>query len=136
MNIHDILKRNSLSTTDSRKAILKLFLESNGALEHSVIEKKTGEQFDRVTIYRTLQTFQKSGIIHTIPSTDNVVRYALCQEECSSGTHYHNHIHFVCDQCGNTYCLQNVIVPEVKLPTGFRVTGTDVLVNGVCKNCN
>ena len=131
-----ILKQSGLSTTESRKAILQLFLESNGALEHAVIEKKTKEQFDRVTIYRTLQTFQKNGIIHTIPSTDNVVRYALCQNECSEGHHHDNHIHFVCDHCGITYCLQNIVVPEVKLPKGFRMSGTDVLVNGICKSCN
>ncbi len=135
MNIQGILKQNQLSTTESRKAILKLFLESNGALEHSVIEKKTGEQFDRVTIYRTLQTFQKSGIIHTIPSVDNVVRYALCQDECKQGHHHDNHVHFVCDSCGVTYCLQNIVVPEVKLPMGFRTSAIDVLANGICKNC-
>ena len=78
MTVQDILKQNGLSTTDSRKAILALFLETAGALEHGVIEKKTGAQFDRVTVYRTLQTFQKSGIIHTIPSIDNIVKYALC----------------------------------------------------------
>lgn len=135
MDVSDILKQSGLSTTESRKAILKLFLEANGALEHAVIEKKTGEQFDRVTVYRTLQTFQKSGIIHTIPSTDNIVRYALCQDECNAKQHHHNHIHFVCDQCGNTYCLQNIEVPQFKLPKGFRSSNTDVLVSGICKSC-
>lgn len=136
MSVEEILKQSGLSHTESRKAILNLFLESNGALEHALIEKKTKEQFDRVTIYRTLQTFRKSGIIHTIPSTDNIVRYALCHNECSEGHHHDNHIHFVCEQCGITYCLQNSIVPEVKLPKGFRMNGVDMLVNGVCKSCN
>ena len=134
-NIQDILKRNQLSFTESRKAILKLFLQSNGALEHGDIEKQTQEQFDRVTIYRTLQTFQKSGIIHTIPSTDNVVRYALCHNECRQGHHHDNHVHFVCDNCGVTYCLQNTVVPEVKLPKDFTVSQVDVLANGICSNC-
>ncbi len=135
MIVEDILKRNNLSTTESRKAILQLFLESNGALEHSVIERKTKEQFDRVTIYRTLQTFEKSGIIHTIPTADNMVKYALCKNNCSEGHHHDHHVHFICDSCGITYCLQNIVVPEVKLPKGFRATDADVLVNGICKNC-
>ena len=135
MNTQDVLKQSGLSLTESRKAILQLFLESNGALEHSVIEKKTKDQFDRVTIYRTLQTFQKSGIVHTVPSSDNVVKYALCKNECSEGHHHDNHVHFVCDQCGTTYCLQNIEVPEVKLPKGFRINDIDVLVSGVCKSC-
>ena len=135
MNTQDVLKQSGLSLTESRKAILQLFLESNGALEHSVIEKKTKDQFDRVTIYRTLQTFQKSGIVHTVPSSDNVVKYALCKNECSEGHHHDNHVHFVCDQCGTTYCLQNIEVPEVKLPKGFSINDIDVLVSGVCKSC-
>ncbi|MDQ2752891.1 MAG: transcriptional repressor, partial [Bacteroidota bacterium] len=119
MTADTILKQYGLSSTESRKAILQIFLKSNSALEHSTIEKKTKEQFDRVTIYRTLQTFQKSGIIHIIPSTDNLVRYALCKDECGEGHHHDHHIHFVCDGCGVTYCLQNLSVPEVKLPKGF-----------------
>ena len=59
--INDILKRNQLSVTGSRKKILQLFLSQTGALSHGDIEKKVGEQFDRVTIYRTLQTFVEKG---------------------------------------------------------------------------
>jgi Fur family ferric uptake transcriptional regulator len=33
-----------------------------------VIEKEVGDKYDRVTIYRTLQTFEEKGIIHTIPT--------------------------------------------------------------------
>ena len=73
----DILKTSQLSVTDSRKKILELFFNHDGALAHADIEKKSGVQFDRVTIYRTLQTFVDKGIIHTIPTADNAVLYAL-----------------------------------------------------------
>lgn len=134
--ILDILKRNQLSITDSRKNILELFQRSNGALAHADIEKKTEEQFDRVTIYRTLQTFVDKGIIHTIPTSDNSVLYALCKDECTQGHHHDNHVHFICDDCNTTYCLDHVIVPEVKLPKGFDTKRTDVVVSGICNNCN
>ncbi len=133
--INDTLKRNMLSVTESRKRILELFLINNGALAHSDIEKKTGEKFDRVTIYRTLQTFVEKGIIHTIPTADNSVLYALCKDECSSGHHHDNHVHFICDKCNITYCLDSVVTPEVNLPEGFKPQLIDVVVTGVCKNC-
>ena len=57
VSIDDLLKRSQLSVTDSRRKILEVFVSNNGALAHNDIEKKTGEKFDRVTIYRTLQTF-------------------------------------------------------------------------------
>ena len=77
---YEVLKRNQLSVTESRIQILELFYNKNNALEHNDIEKVTGEKFDRVTIYRTLQTFVEKGIIHTIPTADNSVRYALCKD--------------------------------------------------------
>ena len=134
--VAEILKRNQLSITDSRKKILELFRGSNGALAHADIETKTGEHFDRVTVYRTLQTFVEKGIIHTIPTADNSVRYALCKDECGEGHHHDNHVHFICDDCGTTYCLENITTPEVKLPTGFKQTQTDVVVSGVCDKCS
>ena len=76
----DILKKNQLSITESRKKILELFLNSAGALAHADIEKSTDGSFDRVTVYRTLQTFVEKGIIHNIPTTDNAILYALCKD--------------------------------------------------------
>ncbi|MGI8633945.1 MAG: Fur family transcriptional regulator [Segetibacter sp.] len=136
ISIDDLLKRSQLSVTDSRRKILEVFLGNNGALAHSDIEKKTGEKFDRVTIYRTLQTFVEKGIIHTIPTADNSTLYALCKDECSSSGHHHdNHVHFVCDHCNVTYCMDAVVTPDVTLPKGFKPKIIDVLVTGVCKNC-
>ncbi|HEX8460629.1 MAG TPA: transcriptional repressor [Segetibacter sp.] len=135
ISINEVLRRNQLSVTDSRKKILELFQGHTGALAHSDIEKSTGEKFDRVTIYRTLQTFVDKGIIHTIPTADNSVLYALCKDECSSGHHHDNHVHFVCDNCNVTYCLDSVVTPEVTLPQGFKPKQLDLLVTGVCKNC-
>lgn len=135
VQIDYILKRNQLSVTGSRKKILELFLESSGALAHGDIEKKTGEKFDRVTVYRTLQTFLEKGIIHTIPTADNSIRYALCKGDCTQGSHHDNHIHFVCSSCGNTICLSDVSIPEVKLPKGFHPLEFQMVVKGICKEC-
>ena len=40
MQTDEILKSNQLSITDSRKKILSMFLNSDGALAHADIEKK------------------------------------------------------------------------------------------------
>ena len=131
-----LLKRNKLSITDSRKKILQLFFEQPGALAHGDIEKKAGEKFDRVTVYRTLQTFVDKGIVHTIPTADNSILYALCKDDCTEGHHHDHHIHFVCDQCSNTYCLDDVVTPEIKLPKGYQAGHIEVVVEGLCRNCS
>lgn len=131
----DILKKNKLSVTEGRKKILELFISSNGALAHADIEKSTGEIFDRVTVYRTLQTFVEKGIIHLIPTTDNSILYALCSDNCEAGHHHDNHVHFVCTVCNKTICLDEVTVPQVQLPKGFKPNHMQMLVSGICGDC-
>lgn len=131
----DILKKNQLSVTESRKKILELFLESQGALAHADIERSTDAAFDRGTVYRTLQTFVDKGIIHNIPTNDNSILYALCKDNCEAGHHHDHHVHFVCDKCSKTICLEDVLVPEVKLPEGFTPVHAEMVVNGICDDC-
>lgn len=129
------LRKHDLSVTGSRRKILQLFLEEKGALAHADIEKGAGEKFDRVTVYRTLQTFVEKGIIHTIPTADNAVRYALCKDQCSAGHHHDHHVHFICQQCRKTYCLDDVVTPDIKLPRGYKAGQVEVVVEGICKDC-
>lgn len=135
MDANIFLKKFDLSITESRVSILNIFMDAGGALAHSDIEKQTQGTFDRVTVYRTLQTFVDKGIIHQIPTTDNSVLYAMCKDDCGSGHHHDNHVHFLCSVCDVTICLDNVLVPEVKLPKGFRQEDVKMIVSGVCKSC-
>ena len=133
--LNEILKRKHLSVTDSRKKILSLFLNSNDALAHGDIEIKAGEKFDRVTVYRTLQTFVEKGIVHTIPTADNSIRYALCKD-CEEGHHHDDHVHFVCTRCQKTICLDDIISPNIQLPEGYVANNVQVVINGVCGECS
>jgi Fur family ferric uptake transcriptional regulator len=135
MNNFDILKRKGLSVTEGRMKILDLFKDTSGALAHADIEKQTGAVLDRVTVYRTLQTFVDKGIIHQIPTTDNAVLYALCRHNCNQEHHADNHVHFICNDCAVTVCLDDVMVPEVKLPRGFRPLQSAMVVTGFCRQC-
>ncbi len=133
--VSDILKQNRLSITDSRTKILSFFLQHSGALSHADIEKNAKASFDRVTVYRTLQTFVEKGIIHLIPTTDNSIKYALCKNDCAPGHHHDNHVHFICDECCKTICLDDVDIPEIKLPKGFKPQHSEMVVTGICGQC-
>lgn len=132
----DILRNNNMSVTDSRKRILDMFMSGKGgALRHSDIEKQLAA-LDRVTIYRTLQVFSDKGIIHSIPTTDGAMRYALCHGNCTNGIHKDDHVHFVCKKCGITQCLEDVHIPFVRLPDGYRAENVQMVVNGTCDKPN
>ena len=80
-------------------------------------------------------SFVEKGIIHHIPTTDNSILYALCKDNCEAGHHHDNHVHFICDVCNKTICLDEVTVPSVQLPKGFKPDHAEMVVNGICGDC-
>lgn len=129
------LKDHKLRTTSCREDVLETFANREMALSHGDLESTLGERFDRVTIYRTLKTFLEKGIIHKVLD-DEGTRYALCRERCSEHDHHHDHVHFKCNACGQTNCLENLHVPAVKLPEGYRVEEVNLLIQGLCAECS
>ena len=136
MNAAELLKKHKLSRTESRVGILDLFISARGALAHADVEKLTSEAFDRVTVYRTLNSFVEKGIIHRIPTTDSAILYALCIDNCAQGHHHDNHVHFICTTCNTATCLKDVTVPNVGLPKGFQPKTANMNVMGTCKDCS
>jgi Fur family transcriptional regulator, ferric uptake regulator len=130
-----ILKDYDLRTTTSRSAILRLFLKNSFALSYSDIEKEIAATFDRVTVYRTLKTFLDRGVIHKVLDNEGSLKYALCSEPCSTHEHHHEHVHFKCTRCGQTSCLEDVIIPKVSLPKGYVASEVNLLIQGICYKC-
>ncbi len=129
-----ILKAHYLRLTPGRQAILRLFLKKNHALSHGDVERWLQPRYDRVTVYRTLRTFLKRGIIHKVLDDEGALKYALCTEACSSAAHHHDHVHFKCSKCGETSCLE-VEIPDIKLPRGYQVAERNLLIQGICRKC-
>jgi Fur family ferric uptake transcriptional regulator len=130
-----VLKDFKLRSTPIRQEILQLFLLKNHALSHADIENEIDDVLDRVTVYRTLKTFLDRGLIHKVLDDTGGMKYALCNEACTKAAHHHDHVHFKCTRCGQTYCL-NVTVPTIQLPKGYREEEVNLLIQGVCKNCD
>ena len=134
IDITALLKNYGLHITDARKMVLSAFIQNKNALTQKDICYFTHTDFDRVTIYRTLEAFVEKGIIHIIPSMDTIIRYSLIRK-VSKADCYQNHLHFLCDNCGKTTCLDTVPIPSIRLPAGFMSKQTEVIVKGTCKNC-
>ena len=131
-----ILKDNNLSKTEIRTKILDLFIQSNNALSLSDIESSF-EKIDRITLYRTLKTFEGKGIIHKALDGTNHPKYAMCVDQCNEHFHQDNHAHFHCTTCEKTICLENIPTPTVpNLPNGFHITETNLIISGTCSSCN
>jgi Fur family ferric uptake transcriptional regulator len=130
-----ILKDYQLRTTTSREAILQLFIKNGFALSYSDIEREIAASFDRVTVYRTLKTFLDKGVIHKVLDDEGSLKYALCSDPCSTHEHHHEHVHFKCEKCGQTNCLESVTIPQITLPKGFSAKEMNLLIQGRCNKC-
>jgi len=131
-----LLRKYGLRITDVRIMILKLFLNSKMALSEFNVEQKLENKCDRVTVYRTLKSFVEKGIIHKVLDEGNIVKYAICGSDCNEAVHHHEHVHFKCNVCGSTVCLENIPIQKIKLPVGYKQEESNLLVLGTCKNCN
>ncbi len=133
--VRSILKDHGLSVTGVRRRILEIFLRSGEGLSHADVETHAGDQLDRVTVYRTLQSFLEKGIVHAIPSAEGSARYAICRDDCEVGHHHDDHVHFICTACGRATCLNDVQVPVLHLPHGYSISQVGLVVNGKCPDC-
>lgn len=136
MSPQDTLKKNKLRITNSRLEILQIFIDNAVALSQSDIESQIGENCDRATIYRTLGTFLEEGLIHKVLDSQSIIKYALCKDTCIEGNHRHEHVHFKCNDCGHTICLEGIKIQPIQLPKGYKATESNLLVVGVCVKCN
>lgn len=133
----EILNDYNLRRTAGRISIINIFMNTNIALSENVIEEKLIGLCDRATIYRTLKTFIDKGILHRVIDENSIVKFAMCNtDHCSSHHHSHEHVHFKCQSCGNTECMDDLMITPVQLPEGYKAKETNYLIVGLCKNCN
>lgn len=132
--IKKILKKHNVRITQNRIDILSVFKDINEAVSQSYLEENI-EGVDRITVYRTLRTFEKEGIIHQAIDGSGIAKYALCMGECDHTAHIDDHAHFHCVQCDKTVCVDNINVDKYKIPSGFQLQSAHLVLKGTCDKC-
>lgn len=140
LKIKELLLSHGLRNTYVRRAVLSVLWAKNGALTQNEILSALSGPIDRVTFYRTLLGFEESGLIHKVVDDDGTVRYALCRHEHKNpgmGDHPEDqHAHFRCVHCERTLCLEDLDLPKVQLPEGFRMEKFSFFIQGWCEDCS
>lgn len=129
MNAIDILRENRLKKSVQRITIISILLDKHIPLTESDIKAEMGDMYDRITFYRTMQTLLEAHVIHRITVGNIVVKYAL------NNVTSHGHIHFYCKVCDSVTCFDEISLHEYNLPEGFNQEECEVLVKGVCDQC-
>ncbi len=130
-----ILRQHNLKVTTFRSEVMEIFLTSQHALLLGDIESRL-DTHDRITLYRTLKNFEDKGLVHKVNVGTTSTKYALCVDDCSEDAHADEHVHFHCNRCDNTFCLDHVHIPTIQLPSGFAFANALMTINGVCKECS
>ena len=117
-----------------RILVLDFLFKQNSAISLTDIEKGLVPA-DRITIYRTLKTFEEKGLAHAIDDGTGSPKYALCLDGCGADEHHDMHVHFYCISCKETFCLPDSKIPNITLPTRFNSVEMNLLVKGTCGQC-
>ena len=129
----DKLTSRDIKPTAMRELVLDILTEQTAAISLSDLEQKFHKS-DKVTLYRTLKTFEEKKLIHSIDDGTGAVKYALCKETCQCHPE-ELHVHFYCQKCQHTFCLSDIPIPSINLPVNFSIENVNMVVKGVCSNC-
>lgn len=126
------LEDKNTKPTSMRILVYDFLSSQNAALSLSEIESHF-EHADRITLYRTLKTFEEKGVVHSIQE-NNTTRYKLCSDDCNENTHKDLHLHFYCKICKQTTCKEDIVLPQ-SLEGNFRIDEIRFFAKGICENC-
>jgi Fur family ferric uptake transcriptional regulator len=132
------IKDSGLRITQARKFLLKMILVANrpfsaGEIFQDLCKKHRNENFDQVTVYRSLAAFQELGILGLCEFGDGTLRY----EYRSIDGHSHHH-HIICNECKRVEPIDFCVVSgqeQLIAKLGFSNVSHKLEFFGVCKKC-
>lgn len=134
-DIEHKLKSKQINPTAMRLLVLDFLTKQTAAISLNDLEKGMAPS-DRITLYRTLKTFEEKGLVHSIEDGSGATKYALCEQDCDGENHHDLHVHFYCNTCKETFCLPDTRIPEMTLPKGFRQQEMNLIIKGICELCS
>jgi Fur family ferric uptake transcriptional regulator len=135
IDIENKLKVKDINPTAMRLLVLEFLTRQNAAISLNDLERGMAPS-DRITLYRTLKTFEEKGLVHSIEDGSGATKYALCEEDCDGENHHDLHVHFYCNTCRETFCLPNTKIPDISLPINFFRQEMNLIIKGICDQCN
>lgn len=127
------LERKGVRATVNRILIFSELQDIGRAVSLKDLEERM-LNLDKSSIFRVLTLFEQQDVVHAFEDGRGIVHYELCRHE-GEDHHSHGHLHFYCERCQQTYCLEDAEVPEVRLPEGFVPHSVSFVLKGICPKC-
>lgn len=128
------LEERGIRVTAVRLLIFKAMLEHPQAFSLADMEEKL-DTVDKSTLFRTITLFHDKLLIHSIDDGSGSIKYSVCSSNCMCSLK-DLHVHFFCNHCKKTFCLESISIPQVQLPTGFLLENVNFVLKGLCDHCS
>ena len=128
-----ILKSGGLNLTANRLRVMKVLTDSEGPLSINDLYNKL-ETIDKSNIFRALNLFRKSGLVHAIDDGCDSTKYELTAFTEDNGRERHANFH--CKICHKTYCLTTTPIHTPEIPDDFTIQEINYVIKGICPDCN
>ena len=135
--LHEKLIRDcGFKITKARLAVMAVLDSASRPRSVDWVHQAALEQgpLDRVTVYRTLESFHQAGLVERVRAGDRTWRYHLALEPDRPA-----HPHFFCSCCGKLECLPQDIVrvdlERMKEEYPARVEHLQINLEGFCPDC-
>lgn len=132
--IESELRRRGLRITPARRSVVSVLSAAGEPLAVAQISERVallGTRVDLVTVYRTVEALEQSGIVARNDRVGECWRYEL-----RSGTHRHS---ITCGRCGAVAPLDGCRLAEIERSleqaTGFRDIHHSLQFYGTCPDC-
>jgi len=137
MNAETISQRlaeKSVKATANRILVYRALAELSAPASMSKLEEVL-VTLDKSSIFRTLQLFTANDVVHAFEDGRGIVHYELCTHSGSCNqTDYH--LHFYCENCQQSYCLESINLPSIEIPEGYKPHSASFVVKGLCPKCS
>ena len=129
----ELLEHHGVKPTSNRILVAKALEAAQRPLSLMELEVKI-KTIDKSGIFRALTLFREHHLVHVIEDGGDGVRYELCHSH-DADQDDDMHVHFFCEECRQTYCLDDIKIPPVGLPGGFVMNSVNYMVKGICPHC-
>ena len=136
MNSNDItlkLEHKGVKPTANRILVYKTLLEFDRPASIADIEGRQ-LQMDKSSIFRVLTLFLEHEVVHAFEDGRGVLNYELCEED-GKCDHHDGHIHFYCESCHRSFCMEDIHIPSFELPEGYYPHSVSFVIKGECPDC-
>ena len=128
-----LLKTHGIRLTANRILIARTLSGLDNPASMKELEAKI-QTIDKSNIFRTLSLFKQQHLVHQLEDGNDVVRYELCLSD-EDEEDEDMHVHFYCERCHQTYCFNDIPVPQVELPEGYEQFSINYMIKGICPKC-